>query len=381
MSMVLIMRIDTMGKHMRDLTVGPFSDEEWVYFTLTPQLGSILRSTDALHSLTWQTHRVIRPDVLGLFHELHPSAKLNVVLRDRTVTPLSATLLSSPQLHSLDMEILCTKANKVSGQSEAAFIKEHVFHNKSKLWSLCLDFLSVDTPKEQPQFLQWSYLRRSYLNLDWQDSNVSPALEELIIEYDFYHLSLENCGMWAKVTSWHQVRKLDLGWGSPRYFFASLANHTPNLKSLRFWINVPRTSTWDLHPLDVGMPILVGFITLVPALRVVEFGAHVLKEFTIALSRVVENCKGSLRRLAVQCCEWGMTAWQPQNYVDLLAQSPGLGYLKAQIKEDIVEGVWVGVERYFDPWTKYVSINKDIRQIPAGRPRQRCQRVQKLNLR
>ncbi|KAF2827321.1 hypothetical protein CC86DRAFT_291154 [Ophiobolus disseminans] len=378
-SMELISRIELLGKHVRHLTIGPFADEEWFYFTLTPLLEDVLKSLETLQSLTWNSERAIRPDILRTFHERHPSAKLQLMLKDRSLTPLSSTLLSSPQLHSLDISIYCVRGSATCGHSEAEFIKQSIAKSSLKVLSLAVK--SLASPIQRRMFLQWDYVRYGFFNFNLQEGDRFPALEELRLGYDMNNvLTAENCEMWAKATSWHQLRKLDLSRGSPRHFLASLTDRAPNLESLKFGLNRPHSRTADLHPLHIGLPSLVGFIASITALRELDFGAHKMEHFMAVLPLMLENSKGSLRKLIIHCRFHEENVWQAEQYVDVLTQAPGLEYLKAQIQEDTVEGSWVGSARFMHPREKYQTAVKDLYEYPAGRHLQRGQRVRRLDL-
>jgi hypothetical protein len=246
--------------------------------------------------------------VLKLLHELHPSAKLNLVLENRYMTPLSGTLLSSPQLHTLNIPVYITFSDDYCRYNELHFVKDCISANltfttlrfgATEVFKFCVDSTDRD------RFLEWPTANEGPLNFDFRENDRFPLLQELSLEFDNYTLTREHCAMWAQVTSRDKLQRLDLGIGAPRHFFASLTGRAINLKSLKFWINPARANlgseTWDLQPMDKGIPILAKVIASITALRELDFGAHDLDEFNDTLKVMLDNAKGSLRRLTLTC--------------------------------------------------------------------------------
>jgi hypothetical protein len=285
----------------------------------------------------------VHPRVLDLLQETHPSAKLHIVLRDRKLTSLSNTLLSSPQLHSLDISIYCVRSTMVYGHSELAFIKNCL---GPSLKVLRLSMIHPSTYEDRARIVDWDSVQEGPMNFDWQLDSHVPALEELTLQYESYDLDPAHCNMWAQITSWQQLQRLDLGMGSPRHLFVALTNRVPNLKYLAFWIRSSRNSTWDLHPLRFGLPALAAFLASINELHDVYFGAHGPQELDGALAVILDNTRGSLTRLVMNCPAQNMIAWKPPQYVAVLEQAPRLEYFKANVRADDVEGGRKGIKTH-----------------------------------
>jgi hypothetical protein len=376
----------TTAEYVRHLRIGPCADEEWFYFELSPLLEAILRSIKHLQSLIWNTHRIVRPAVLNLLHELQPSTKLNLILGERHMTPLSRALLSSPQLHTLDIPIYTTFSDDGRRYTELSFVKECIGTSHSlrvlRLRTKKIQKIGYGPHHARDQFLEWPTVAQGPLNFNFREGDRFPALQELKLDHDEYYLPPKHCSMWAKVTSWQKLQRLDLDMGAPRHFLQSLTGRTVNLKALKFWISPARaylgSETWDLQPMDKGLPILAKFISSITALRELEFGAHDITEFTDALDVMLDSARGSLRRLTLTCQCYNGTQWKEEQFVNILDRTPGLGYLNVKAKEDTVEGEWKGKERYLGPWEKWESARRDIQPPPPGPRLQRSQRSQRL---
>jgi hypothetical protein len=187
-----------LGEYLRHLTLEPFENEEMFYITISPMFEAVLRNTKNLHSLTWNTHRAVHPNLIKLLQELHPSAKLHVILRHRKLTSLSSTLLSSPQLHSLDVAMYCIRSIMTRCHSELAFIQS-CLGNSLKV--LRLSVIQPSTYEDCAKIIDWDSVQEGVMNFDWQIDDQIPALEELTLQYESYDLDPAHCNMWAQTTS------------------------------------------------------------------------------------------------------------------------------------------------------------------------------------
>lgn len=132
---------------------------------------------DNLQALTWNMNSAPLPAMLDLFHEFHPSAHLHLILRNRKFKPLSRTLLSSPQLYTLDTEIYRTMPEDTSHSlSELSFIKNNL---APSLRVLRLSSRGVHAYPQRAQFEDWESVKYSMFNLDFQPGDRFPALLEL----------------------------------------------------------------------------------------------------------------------------------------------------------------------------------------------------------
>ncbi|KAF2468291.1 uncharacterized protein BDR25DRAFT_316403 [Lindgomyces ingoldianus] len=362
-----------------DLRVGPIGDEQWFYFEIHPALQDMIGNCTNIQSFTWLTHHGTGAgyghysagrDPLTLFHKTQPSARLDVVYRDRQYTPIDRALLSSPQLHTLDINAYYDSSDSF-GRSELQILKKCLVEGNS-VKVLRLGFDGVWLPRKYSEhdprvrFQDWEGVTTGKLNFHWQRGDRFPALEELKIQYPHYQFTPDHCNMWARVMDWSKLRKLDLNRGSPRHLFAALKDQLPNLKYLKFgiWGPNPGNSTWDLQPLDTGLPILSAFIVSITALNELRFKSFAYEDFMAALSIILEHQGAHLKRLDISCRAYGMNAWKVEQYMEVLGKAPDLEYMKAKIKDGHLEGTWEDGGRALDPWDKFLSAVKNDKVVP-----------------
>lgn len=152
----------TTGRYIGHLKIGPFKDEDRFGFEISPVLGSVLRSIDNLQALAWNIDCASLPAMLDLFHELHTSAHLHLLLRNCKFKPLSRSLLSSPQLYTLDTEIYRTIPEDTGHSlSELSFIKNSL---APSLRVLRLSSRGVHAYPQRMQFEDWESVKHSMFN-------------------------------------------------------------------------------------------------------------------------------------------------------------------------------------------------------------------------
>jgi hypothetical protein len=377
---------DSTGEYVRHLKIGPFMDEDRFECEISPFLEDILRGTDNLQALTWNMNCAPLPEMLDLFHKLHPSAHLHLILRNRTF-PLSRSLLSSPQLYTLDTEIYPPMPED-TGDSPS----ELLLINGSLPPSLQVLRLSSRSPNvyaKRAEFRNqndWESVRNSIhmFSLNFQSSNRFPALEELSLRNEFF-LSEETCTHWARATCWDKLQRLEIHNGAPRYFFASLTNRATNLKHLKFYLNATtHNHTWTLYPLDTGLPVLASFVAST-SLHTLDFGVHYLDNLIPTLRVITQSLQGKLKNLTISYSgddlkEYagpidfspGMLEWEPEHYFEVLELVPGLEYLDARIRGDTVVGCWMGDE---DVEVKWGTARKKLGRRAKGQRGRKVKRV------
>lgn len=365
---------DSIVAYVRNLRIGPLADEQWFYFEILPSLQGMIRNFTNLQCLTWLTHHGTGAgygyysagrDSLTLFHRTHPSARLDVVYRNRQYTPIDCALLSSPQLHALDVSVYYNNGT-ASGSNELETLKKCLIKGNS-VKVLRLGFEGVWLPHKynendpRVRFQDWESVTFGRLNFSWQKGDRFPALEELKIQYCRYEFTPDNCNMWAQVMDWSKLCKLNLNKGSPRNLFAALQDQVPNLRYLKFgiWNYNPGYSNWGLDPLDTGLPILSAFIASITALRELNFKTYAYEDFMATLPIMLEHQGRHMKKLKINCQAYGMNAWEVEQYLEVFEKAPDLEYLKAIIKQGILEGTWEGRTRALNPWEKFVSAVKN----------------------
>ncbi|KAF2995033.1 hypothetical protein E8E13_000361 [Curvularia kusanoi] len=375
-------------EYVRHLKIGPIRNEDWLQSEIIPALGEVLRSIDNLSDLTWHMNCAPSPSFLHLFHEMHPLARLHLLLRDRKFEPLTRDLLASPQLYTLDTEIYRTLPGSTGHSlSELSFIKSNL---ASSTRVLRISARGVHADPQRAQFEEWGSVTNSVYNLDFQPGDRFPALSEMALEHDEFFLTEEHCSLWARATSWEQLQRLDLNKGAPRYFLASLINRATNLKYLRFYINLPtRNDTWNIYPLESSIAVIEQFVACTTSLHTLDLGGESLECLTHVLRVILQNLRGSLRSLKISWSGYpdtsgpidfvpGMLGWEPEYYMELLQMAPGLKHLNARMGKDTVLSNWKDDDCYADAGKKWKMSDKKITIRNKEKKKQRSQKTQRL---
>jgi hypothetical protein len=380
------------GEYVRHLKIGPFKDEDKFMAEISPMLEDILRSVNNLQALTWSVNCEPPPVMLDLFHELHPSAHLHFILRNRKFQPLSCSLLSSPQLHTLDTEIHTTIPDGTGPPlSETSFIKSIL---PPSLLVLRLATLEIDGSVQRAQFGEWESVKCNVSNSDIQPGDRSHALVELALRQDTFGLIQKS---WARATSWERLQWLDLPEGVSPRFIASLTNRATNLKYLRFYIDLRthwspyRNGTWTTYPLGDGLSILASFLASIKSLHSLDFGVKNVDTLTKYVRVMLQSLDGSLKSLTLTDMGGedhsgpidytpGMLAWDTEHYMEVLELAPALEHLDVRIGTvDTFVGNWTGEQCHADAEKKWKTAKKHGRCMRKPKI-QRSQKTQRLVL-
>ncbi|KAH6878943.1 hypothetical protein BKA58DRAFT_307128 [Alternaria rosae] len=388
-------RNERTGEYVRHLKIGPFKDEDKFKLEILPVLETVLRSVSNLQDLTWRVNCELPLAMLNLFYELHPSARLHWIIRNRRFQPLNHSLLSSPRLHTLDAEIYATIPEQTGHSlSELSYIKNTM---PASLQVLRLSTLDVDEPSQRAQFEKWEYVKYGMFHFDFQPGDQFPALLELALRQNEFALTEQNCNLWAHATSWERLQRLDLPKGTSPHFIASLTNRATNLKYLKFHISTPGfrgvyrpygDGNWLNARVDT-FSIMARFLASIKSLHTLDF-AYKDNEILIRYLRVMlQSLHGSLRSLTISDMGGydyfpmdplpsGKPYWDPEQYQEVLELAPGLEHLNARIgTRDSVVGDWECQDRYADVKKKWRTAKKNVTATARART-QRGQRAQKL---
>jgi hypothetical protein len=200
------------------------------------------------HLTRWNAHSAIPVPVLNALHTKWPNALIHVKNTTRNqhghpYTNLDTRLLSSPQLHSLELTLNGKFNGSLTPRSEYQTFRNCLLQAKN-LKRLRLDACSTDDQKtwiESPQ------------HLCLRNDDQFPTLYELGLKYDTYKLTEPHCRLWLKAMDWTRLRILDLSHGCPEYLLAALTGHLPDLKSLTFgfWPRHSGSRSWRCEDLSI----------------------------------------------------------------------------------------------------------------------------------
>jgi len=385
------------GEYVRHLKIGPFKDEDKFKLEILPLLETILRSVSNLQDLTWRVNCELPPALLNLFYELYPSAHLHWILKNRRFHPLDHSLLSSPQLYTLDAEIYATMPEQTGHSlSELEYIKNTV---PNGLQVLRLSTIDVDGLVQRAQFENWEYVK--YGHFDFKPGDQFPALSELALRQGDFALTEQNCNLWARTTSWERLERLDLPNGTSPQFIASLTNRAINLKYLRFHISTTNFMTRrQYRPYSGGnwlnagvdtMSIMARFLASIKSLHTLDFAYEDNETLMRYLRFMLQSLHGSLKSLTISDMGGydyfpmdplpsGKPYWDPEQYQEVLELAPGLEHFDARIgTTNKVVGDWQGEDRYADVKKKWRTAKKTITASPKMKT-QRAKRAQRMIL-
>ncbi|PVH73038.1 hypothetical protein DL98DRAFT_608610 [Cadophora sp. DSE1049] len=362
----LLERLSNSQDHMRSL-VRELTILDWKG-PATPDFGvekleRLVENIQELVAFKWESWPHIPTTVLSTILTRFPTVQLYVKNIDRgrssdgrygRDTTLDLDLLHSPQLHSLELVVLQT-GDYYCGPSQinSEFpVLRQLFHGNPNLRILrlggfqevCYSFYhfaksyeSFDTSGDGP------------LNLQFQKKDQFPTLVELVIlkkkycihdpGYDF---SKEHCIAWKKVMDWKALQKLDLGNARPDDFFMIFCGHIPQLKSLKFRLNLGKDSSEDPVPL---LRLTTRFLDSITGLEELEVADWTRAFFPDLCASIMSHGK-SLNRLEINASERGnrnFPGWSAESLSQMLSELPKLRTLSIAV--DILRAPnrgWVG---------------------------------------
>jgi hypothetical protein len=313
----------------------------------------------SLTSLSWQGSTPVRQDILDLFHKHCPKARLDVVNRDRNGYELDELLLSSPQLHRLEMAIYFKRSSPPDGpgQTELQTLKQYLMRGNS-VKVLHLRFIpkhgGLDDEVE------------GTLNFHWSAGDQFPALEEFtwrgLVAYDF---SLAQCRAWTRCMDWSELRKLSLMQPSSMHFFEHMTGKLPGLVDLSL-----EKLSFDHHELEDeehGISIMSAFLGSIKALEALRLGGSRLKKLILP----VLTCHGkSLESLVLEIQDLTQD-WPRETYMTILQQAPNLCYMNVRVVTSNFEGVvghtaeWRSSKQVWTPQEKFDSLSNSSLILPT----------------
>jgi hypothetical protein len=315
-----------------------------------------------LTNSSWDTNIPVPEPVLDVFHTTHAAACLHVTNCLRERKPLDRLLLSSPQLHSLRMNVYFDFVGVcpvVKGSSEFQILKRCLMQGNSiKVLHLALENVDKYFYGSAVSGLGIQDWEHGPLNFHWQDGDRFPALEEWGWSgLTHYVYSEQQLDMWRRCMDWTQLRVLDFGDHplTSMLPFPSLAGHVPRLNSLAVFISAEKQH--DMHEPTRTIPILEEFLRSIPALEKLRLKWNFIPD---CLSTILALQGHSLRELDLYHARSG-DAWDQHRYIDILTKAPQLHHLRVRhlsSQGPIVDfqGTWYGHAIDSSPSAKYTAM-------------------------
>jgi len=272
------------GRYSDDCAIAKNNrNESRLSHPMSPVLHNVLCGMNNLESLTWVSHLPFPCDMLDRLHSKFPSVRLVVKNMKREGRCLDAKLLSSPQIHTVEITIY--KAADFPESNELGFLKDYLSAGRS-IKALQLDIQPIGS-LETETCLASGPLNFNFIANDW-----FPPLEELKIQSTEYLLSLEHCQMWSQCMDWGELRKLDIGNTDFTHLIRVLTGQVPRLKSLTLGSHYWRRF-FDQNYFEEDMLSLIeDFLCSIPALDAFTFKAFRKRDIMLVLP-LIPRCLGS----------------------------------------------------------------------------------------
>jgi hypothetical protein len=330
-----------LAKAVRHLVIPFYPDQS---FVPTKIILRIMKSTKSLASFSWNADYAIPSSILEALHHDHASALLKVTNHNRKGLPLDEALLSSPQLHTLDITIGCISrgtTNPQEGNCELPRLKTLIMRGGNlKVLRVRLSKVEYFSNAARIQFSSPSVAAVGPFHFRFQQTDTFPTLEELAISRaddlaPAYDLSAKHCSDWFHAMDWSEMRVLDLVSTHSGYLLREITGLVPKLHTLRF------------NPSSVDSDVLESFLETVPLLTDVKlvsgYTSHTYSNgFNATVTRVCSTIGSQLRSLQIECKSSHALSWLPDRFQEILGLCPQLAYFKSVIDGQIATGEWEG---------------------------------------
>ncbi|PSN74151.1 hypothetical protein BS50DRAFT_615105 [Corynespora cassiicola Philippines] len=349
---------DFLCSHIRDLKIGPLLSKQ-EFTDVTRVLQKTLQHFTNIQSLTWHNEFHIPEELLNEFHAKFPLARINVNQSDRIDSPIDQALLSSPQLHSLEIKLLYTKNGPVTTSGELPILKQCLIKGQSLKM---LDCTANTIRAQRKSFREQVKDERLPLSFDWKAEDCFPALEELRIAARDFDLSAEQCDIWAKCMDWGKIRRLDIVTRDLSHILKSLSGKVPHLESLALGV----VKHGHFGHQGLGLPqlsVVESFFSSAESLKELRFHTAGHDSYVEAWEHILSQCGSRLERLDLKSHSYMSMISAREQCVALLGQAPTLVYFKAIIGDHEFECKWKDDALDLPPTQKF-GYRKEISKRP-----------------
>lgn len=211
---------DKIGHYVRNLNVVDFKGDTESYCLNRTLITRCLEHVQRLDSFRWESDPPIPDKALQVLRQRFPRAQLCAKVRT-----IDRTLLSSPQLHRLDISIPCLSFHGDYIISLFGALKHALLHLAS------LRQLSVDTHFDaNVERSHGNALDRAQIPL--QAGEKLPGIVALELRSKNYAFDLEHCKQLRASIDCHKLQRLVLGSSNTSVFFRIFQGAIPNLTHL-----------------------------------------------------------------------------------------------------------------------------------------------------
>lgn len=330
-----------LAKAVRHLVIPSHPDHSYIS---TTTILNIMESTQNLASFSWNANYAIPLRVLEALHRDHPSARLKVTNHNRKDLALDEALLSSPQLHTLDITVRCIHRGTTrpqDGNGDLSNLKTLLMRGGNlKVLRLRLSKLEHFSIAKRSQYNTSTVVAVGPSHFRFQHTDTFPMLEELVISRadnlaPVYEFSPKHCSDWAYAMDWSEMRILDVASTNSEHLLREIAGLVPKLHTLR------------LNPSSIDRDTLESFLHTVPLLTDLKLVSGstskvYIGSFDKAVTRVCETIGPQLRSLQIECKFHLTMPWQSARFQEVLGLCPQLRYFESIIDGLVSTGEWEG---------------------------------------
>lgn len=327
---------DSLVHNVQHLSVGYVSNAAALPEKLLLQA---LRNIKGLKSFTWCTWLPIPVGVLDCLQKVHPSAHLMVLAHERNDLPLDVPLISSPQLHTLDvrLSVMYTKTvpkfpyangyRGYRGKSELNYLKTLIIKG-GNLKTLCLKFEEIKHGSKAANNRLKDFGPAVYdpITFKFKKNEMLPALEELTLRTMFKGDGDRTTPLKAWIThqDWTKLRKLDLRLNESKEMIQSLAGAVPRLETLIMKVD-------ESPPYHQTLSIYEEFLHSVPELTSLSVrGGQAWSQGVLQI--IFRTVSSQLTCLELEM-GWDLEAWRRAHFEGLLEHCAKLERLDLKIYE------------------------------------------------
>jgi len=330
-----------LAKTVRHLVIPSYPDHSYIS---PATILHIIECTQNLASFSWNANYAIPLRVLEALHGDHPSAQLKVTNHNRKDFALDEALLSSPQLHTLDITVRCFHRGATRRQdenSDLSKLKTLLMRGRNlKVLRLRLSKQQHFTMAARSQGNSYTAMAVGGSHFRFQETDTFPTLEEVVISRaddlaPAYELSPKHCSDWAYAMDWSEMRILDVASTNSEHLLREIAGLVPKLHTL------------SLNPSSIDYATLQSFLGTVPLLKDLKLVSGstsnvYIVSFDKAVTRVCEIIGTQLRSLQIESRSGMVMPWQDQRIREVLELCPQLRYFESVIEGLVSTGKWEG---------------------------------------
>jgi hypothetical protein len=353
---------DSLTYSVRHITVG--------YTSTTARLPEsslilALRNIRLLETFTWSTCLPITSPILNCLQEAHPSAHLVAIAIERNDLPLDELLLSSPQLHTLDIKLSALydkNFKKPMGKSEAQHVKSILVRSSGlKVLKLRLEKIKHGSKAARNRFQGYGPSELDPISFRFKAQEMMPALEELTLRGVFHwDIDWDNtlawrreskvCAEWRAHQDWGALRRLDLRLDGSDHMLQALVGVVPHLQTLK------------IKTVSASINTLCRFLEKLSRLE--HLHIECFKGLDLGSELFYALCSTLPPQLITLYMDIDFLLYRPERFIDLLTYLPHIQALVLESWTHQIFGAWPSSPTPLSPSHKIHSLVRRTKELP-----------------